>query len=115
MNQLKDWQSRQNNNIAYIILESKLVNDDIAGDELRKLTSIICKIMESIIKDYLMSYVCNNNIISSLQHGFFPGRSCQSNLLIMLNCLIERGIITDVIYLDFAKTFNPVPHNTLNL
>ena len=65
------------------------------------LTSVICKIMESIIKDDLMSYVCNNNIITSLQHGFLPGRSCQSNLLIMLNCLteaIDKGIITDVIY-----------------
>ena len=80
------------------------------------LTSIICKIMESIIKDDLMSYVCNNNIITSLQHGFLPGRSCQSNLLIMLNCLteaIDRGIITDVIYLDFAKAFDSVPHNRL--
>ena len=80
------------------------------------LTSIICKIMESIIKDDLMSYVCNNNIITSLQHGFLPGRSCQSNLLIMLNCLteaIDRGIITDVIYLNFAKAFDSVPHNRL--
>ena len=80
------------------------------------LTSIICKIMESIIKDDLMSYVCNNNIITSLQHGFLPGRSCQSNLLIMLNCLteaIDRGIITDVIYLYFAKAFDSVPRNRL--
>ena len=64
--------------------------------------------MESIIKDDLMSYVCNNNIITSLQHGFLPGRSCQSNLLIMLNCLteaIDKGIIIDVIYLDFTKAF----------
>ena len=67
--------------------------------------------MESIIKDDLMSYVCNN-IIMSLQHGFLRGRSCQSNLLIMLNFLteaIDKGIITDVIYLDFAKAFDSVP------
>ena len=73
------------------------------------LTSIICKIMESIIKDDLMPYVCNNNITTSLQHGFLPGRSCQSNLLIMLNCLTEamdKGIITDVVYLDFVKAFD---------
>ena len=69
--------------------------------------------MESIIKDDLMSYVCNNNIITSLQHGFLPGRSCQSNLLIMLNCLteaIDKGIITGIIYLDMAKAFNSLPH-----
>ena len=65
--------------------------------------------MESIIKDDLMSYVCNNNTTTSLQHGFLPGRSCQSNLLIMLNCLTEamdKGIITDVVYLDFVKAFD---------
>ena len=53
--------------------------------------------MKSIIKDDLMSYVCNSNIITSLQHGFLPRRSCHSNLLIMLNCLteaIDRGSIT---------------------
>ena len=37
MNQLKDWQSRQNNIIAYNIPVSELVNnDDQAADELRK-------------------------------------------------------------------------------
>ena len=80
------------------------------------LASIICKIMESIIKVDLMSYVCSNNIIASLQHGFLPGKSCQSNLLIMLSCLtesIDKGIITDVIYLDFAKAFDSVPHKRL--
>ena len=35
------------------------------------LTSIMCKIMESIIKDDLMSYVCNNNIITSLNMDFY--------------------------------------------
>ena len=44
MNQLKDWQSRQNNNIAYNIPESELVNnDDIAGDKLRKFQQSIAK------------------------------------------------------------------------
>ena len=37
MNQLKDWQSRQNNIIAYNISESDLVNNnDILTDELKK-------------------------------------------------------------------------------
>ena len=80
------------------------------------LTSIICKIMKSIKKDDSMSYACNNSIITSLEHGFLPGRSCQPNLLIMLNCLteaIDREMITDVIYLDFPKAFDSVPHNRL--
>ena len=37
MNQLKDWQSRKNNIMAYNIPESELVNNgDTAADELRK-------------------------------------------------------------------------------
>ena len=73
-------------------------------------------LLESIIKNELMSYVCNSNIITSLQHEFLLGRSCQSNLLIMLNCLteaIDKGIITDVIYLDSAKAFDSAHHKRL--
>ena len=44
MKQLKDWQSRQNNIIAYNIPESELVNnDDISADELRKFQQSIAK------------------------------------------------------------------------
>ena len=63
-----------------------------------------------------MSYVYNNNIITSLERAFLPGRSCQSNSLIMLNCLTETidiGIITNVTYLDFAKVFDSGPRNRL--
>ena len=71
---------------------------------------------ESIIKDYLKSYVGSNSINTSLQHGLLPGRSCQSNLLIMLNCLteaIDKWSSADVIYLNFAKAFDFVPHKRL--
>ena len=42
MNQLKDWQSKQNN-IAYNIPESESVNDDMAAHELRKFQQSIAK------------------------------------------------------------------------
>ena len=48
--------------------------------------------------------------------GSLPGRSCQTNLLIMLTCINEatdKIIITDVIYLDLAKAFVSVPHKRL--
>ena len=53
------------------------------------LTSVVCKIMESVIKDKVLEFLLNNNLISNHQHGFIPGKSCQTNLLIMLNMLTK--------------------------
>ena len=72
--------------------------------------------MESIIKDDTLVYMVSNKLLTNLQHGFVPGKSCQSNLLLMLNFLtesIENETDTDLVYLDFAKAFDSVPHNRL--
>ena len=39
------------------------------------LTSVICKQMEAIIKDHLMEYIAESEILTDYQHGFVPGRS----------------------------------------
>ena len=80
------------------------------------LTSIVCKVMESIIKDDILAYMVSNKLLTNLQHGFVPGKSCQPNLLLMLNFLnesIENATDADLVYLDFAKAFDLVPHNRL--
>ena len=54
--------------------------------------------MESIIKDDTLVYMVSNKLLTNLQHGFVPGKSCQSNLLLMLNFLtesIENGTDAD--------------------
>ena len=76
------------------------------------LTSILCKIMESIIKGHLLKYLKDNNFLSNKQHGFLPGRS---TVLLLLNVLdqwteaIDNGFYVDVIYCDFMKAFDKVP------
>ena len=40
------------------------------------LTSIVCKVMESIIKDGILAYMVSNKLLTNLQHGFVPGKSC---------------------------------------
>ena len=58
----------------------------------------------------------SDKLLTNLQHGFVPGKSCQSNLLLMLNFLtesIENGTDADIVYLDFAKAFDSVPHHRL--
>ena len=80
------------------------------------MTSIICKLMESIVRDKIVGYMMENNLISNKQHGFIPNRNCTSNLLTCLEhwCqFVEDGCPIDVIYTDFAKAFDRVPHKRL--
>ena len=80
------------------------------------LTSTVPKVMESIIQDDILAYMVSNKLLTKFKHGFVPGKNCQSNLLLMLNFLtesIENRTDADLVYLDFAKAFDSVPHNRL--
>ena len=80
------------------------------------LTSIVCKLMESLIKEHVVAHLIENNLISLKQFGFISGRSTVTQLLHYLDIIIEnmvQGDVTDVIYLDFAKAFDTVPHQRL--
>jgi hypothetical protein len=80
------------------------------------LTSQICKIFESIMRDAIIQHLEKNNLLSNAQHGFRRGRSCLTNLLVFLDRVTKNtdsGCATDVIYLDFAKAFDKVPHDRL--
>ena len=77
------------------------------------LTCIICKLMESIIRDRIVCHLVGNELILSSQHGFMASKSCQTNLLEYMNTLtklVDEGYDVDILYLDFAKAFNKVPH-----
>jgi len=77
------------------------------------LTSVPCKIMEGMIRDSLLKYLEETDQISSRQHGFLRGRSCLTNLLETFEAwtaALDEGYGTDVIYLDFRKAFDTVPH-----
>ena len=80
------------------------------------LTSIICKILESLLRDGITAHLQANNVINASQHGFMSKRSCVSNLLQYLETLtslVDEGHSVDVVYLDFAKAFDKVPHQRL--
>lgn len=80
------------------------------------LTSIVCKIAESIIKDHITKHLLENNLISTKQFGFVRGRSTATQLLSYLNeCVdvIASDNVVDCIYFDFAKAFDSVPHQRL--
>ncbi|MEW8547072.1 MAG: reverse transcriptase family protein [Candidatus Thiodiazotropha sp.] len=57
-----------------------------------------------------------NNLFSPVQHGFVAGKSCCTQLLEVMEDLTEaldNGKDVDMVYLDFCKAFDKVPHRRL--
>ena len=80
------------------------------------LTSQVCKVLESIIRDKIVEHLTENNLLNDAQHGFREGRSCLTNLLETLEQwteIIDEGDSIDVAYLDFRKAFDLVSHEHL--
>ena len=80
------------------------------------LTSMVEKCLERLINQAIMTHLSQHNLINDTQTGFLPKRSCQTNLLLYLELLtscIDKGLDIDVLYLDFAKAFDKVPHKRL--
>ena len=80
------------------------------------LTSVVCKMLETLIRDKLVNHLEENKLIRDTQHGFRNKRSCLTNLLDFLHDVFNRydeSKAVDVIYLDFQKAFDKVPHKRL--
>ena len=80
------------------------------------LTCIVCKIMEKIIRDNLMKFLTQNDLLSDSQFGFVPGRSCTLQLLVCIEKWtkqFDEGNNVDIIYTDFSKAFDVVSHSKL--
>jgi len=70
------------------------------------LTCVLCKVLESIIRDGLVGYLEGAGLMCDTQHGFRKGRSCLSNLLSFLDQvtgLVDKVCSLDIVYLDLAK------------
>ena len=77
---------------------------------------IVCKLMESFVKEKIMSHILEEKLLSPKQYGLISGRSITTQLLKYLdNCIetIVSGGVVDAIYLDFVKAFDTVPHQRL--
>ena len=107
----EDWRSA---NVTPIY--KKGAKGDAANYRPVSLTSVSCKILESIIKDKITQHLEVNDMINPSQHGFRSGRSCCTNLLEFLDAAtraVDEGESVDVVFLDFAKAFDKVPHKRL--
>jgi len=69
--------------------------------------------MERVISVQMISFLLQNNVINTAQHGFLRGLSTTSNLLETFNdwtVAIQGQNSITVVYIDFAKAFDTVSH-----
>ena len=80
------------------------------------LTSHYSKLMEQVIRQDLIDFMDIHGLEDESQHGSRKGRSTVSQLLAQLEAsfkLMEDGGNADILYLDFSKAFDRVPHHIL--
>ena len=66
----------------------------------------------------MVDFLVRHKLLNSYQHGFLKARSCLTNMLCFLEEItkwIDKGSPVDIIYLDFQKAFDKVPHQRLLL
>jgi hypothetical protein len=80
------------------------------------LTCIASKIFEKVLYDAIYSHLGKNDLLTNRQHGFRKGFSCDTQVVSFIHDLassMDKKIETDVVFLDFQKAFDKVPHKQL--
>jgi len=74
------------------------------------------KIVEQLTLSALTGHVKDNQRTRPSQHRFMKGRSCLTNLNSLydeVTPLVDEEKALDVVYVDFSKAFDTVPHSIL--
>ena len=72
--------------------------------------------LEHIVASNLTKHLANSNILFELQHGFREKRSCETQLVPLVDEIaknMQTGKQTDLILIDFSKAFNKVAYKKL--
>ena len=70
------------------------------------LTFVICKRLESLLRDHMIDFLTKHSLINQTGHVFLKGRSCLTNLLDFMEYIskwADDGSPVDAIYLYFIK------------
>ena len=82
------------------------------------LTCVLCKVLEHVVASSISRHFTEQNILFDLQHGFREKRSCETQLIMLVDELaknMQAKKQTDLILLDFSKAFDKVAHEKLLL
>src|SRR5690606_31725605 len=80
------------------------------------LTSSVCKVLEIILKDHIVSHLVDNNLLSEKQFGFVKNKSTTTQLI---SCLqdwmdaVSSNKQVECVYIDYQKAFDSVNHRFL--
>ena len=80
------------------------------------MTSILVKLLEKFVRADIYHRLAAASLIAPEQHGFLPGRSCVTNLLLAREAwcdAVDHGKQVHVAQVDFSKAFDRVDHRIL--
>ena len=89
------------------------VKTDPAGYRPVGVTNTLCRIFEKRINDVIDHHLEENCLIDDSQHGFRRGRSCETNLLVLMEHHAQRAEDNedeDNCYFDLRAFFDGIPH-----
>ena len=80
------------------------------------LISVLSKKLEHTICHHMLNHLDENQALTSLNHGFHSGYSCETQLVVTTHDLLnfnDQNKQVDTVILDFSNAFDTVPHRKL--
>ena len=80
--------------------------------------AVVCKLLETLIRDHMVEFLVKHKLINASQDRFLKTKACLTNLLCFgeeITKWVDNGSPVDVVYLDFLKVLDIVPHQNFLL
>lgn len=87
--------------------------NDVSSYRPVSVTSILCRTFERLLNRCLLDYLIGSNSLSTSQHGFRPGRSCETALATITHHIsdaLDDRTPTDLVQLDYSDAFDTLDH-----